>query len=87
MPPYNGSAMYEDNMLPVYVDYIGNIIPILDRQSIAVNWPSTPHSLTGQSGYALHSANFPTVPYIMEVGSQLLCQLIRGALVLSEIAS
>ena len=27
MQLYNSSAMYEDNMLPVYVDYIGSIMP------------------------------------------------------------
>lgn len=42
MQLYNSSAMYEDNMLPVYVDYIGSIILILDRQSIATNWPPIP---------------------------------------------
>ena len=30
-PPYNSSAMYDDFALPVYVDYIGNLMPILDR--------------------------------------------------------
>ena len=87
MPPYNSSAMYEDNMLPVYVDYIGNIMPILDRQSIAANWPPTPHPLTGQIRYMpYNSANMPTVPYIMGVGSPLLPQPIRGAPALSEVA-
>ena len=43
MPPYNSSAMYEDSALPVYVDYISNIMPILDRQSITTNWLLTPH--------------------------------------------
>ena len=28
MPPYNSRVMYEDSALPVYVDYIGNIMPI-----------------------------------------------------------
>ena len=46
--PYNSSAMYEDSMLPVYVDYIGSIMPILDRQSIATNWPPIPHPTSGQ---------------------------------------
>ena len=88
MPPYNSSAIYEDNMLPVYVDYIGNILPILDRQSIAASWPPTPHPMTGQVRYMpYNSANMPTVPYIMGVGSQLLPPLIRGASVLSEVAS
>ena len=36
-PPYNSSAMYEDSALPVYVDYIGNLMPILDRQFISTN--------------------------------------------------
>ena len=48
MQPYNSSAMYEDNMLPVYVDYIGSIMLILDRQSIATNWPPAPHPTSGQ---------------------------------------
>ena len=70
MPPYNSSAMYEGSALPVYVDYIGNIMPILDRQSIATNWPLTPHPLTGQVRYMpYNSANMPTIPYIMGVGS------------------
>ena len=46
--PYNSSAMYEDTMLPVYVDYIGSIMPLLDRQSVMTNWPPTPHPATGQ---------------------------------------
>lgn len=73
MPPYNSITMYEDNMLPVYADYIGNIMPILDRQSIAANWPPTPHPLTGQIRHMPdNSANIPTIPYIMGVGSPLL---------------
>ena len=32
---------YEDSMLPVYVDYTGNIMPIIDRQSNAATWPPT----------------------------------------------
>ena len=54
MQSYNRSAMYEDSMLPVYVDYIGSIMLILDRQSIATNWPPTPHPTSGTSKvYAL----------------------------------
>ena len=86
MPSYNSSAMYEDSALPVYVDCIGNIMPILDRQSIASNWPLTPHPLTGQIRYVpFYRANMPTVPYIMGVGSPLLPQPIRGQAALSEI--
>ena len=72
-PPYNSSAMYEDSALPVYIDYIGNLMPILDRESIATNWPPTPHPLTGQIRYVpFNRANMPTVPYIMGVSSPLL---------------
>ena len=86
MPPYNSSAMYEDSALPVYVDYIGNIMPILDRQSIASNRPPTPHPLTRQIRYvSFNRANMPIVPYIMGVGSSLLPQPIRGQPALSEI--
>ena len=86
MPSYNSSAMYEDNALPVYVDYIGNIMPILDRQSIATNWSLTPHPLTGQVRYVpYNSANIPTIPYIMGVGSSLMPRPIRGQPSLSEI--
>ena len=86
IPPYNSSAMYEDSALPVYVDYIGNIMPILDRQSIATNWPPTPHPLTGQIRYVpFNRGNMPTVPYMMNVGSSLLPQPIRGQPALSEI--
>ena len=41
MPPYNSSTMYEESALPIYVDYIGNIMLILDRQSVASNLPLT----------------------------------------------
>ena len=86
MPPYNSSTMYEDSALPVYVDYIGNIMPILDRQSVASNWPLTPHPLTRQIRYVpFNRANMPTVPYIMGVGSLLLSPPIRGQPALSEI--
>ena len=30
LQPYNSSLMYEDNRLPVYVDYLGSILLILD---------------------------------------------------------
>ena len=46
--PYNSSIRYEDAMLPVFVDYIGSIMPIIYRQSITTNWPPTPHPATGQ---------------------------------------
>ena len=69
-PSYNSSAMYEDSVLPVYVDYIGNLMLILDRESIAKNWPPTPHPLTGKIRYVpFNRANIPTVPYIMGVSS------------------
>ena len=42
---YNSSAIYEDSMLPVYVDYIGSIMPILDIQSIAYLWASKFYAL------------------------------------------
>ena len=88
MPPYNSCAMYEDKMLPVYVDYIGNIMPILDRQLISTNWPPTPHPLMGQVRYMpYNSANMPTVPYMLSVGPQFLPQPIQGAPALSEVAS
>ena len=87
IPPYNSSAMYEDSALPVYVDYIGNIMPILDRQSIETNWPPTRHPLTGQIKYVLFNiGNMPMVPYMMSVGSSLLLQPIRGQPALLEIA-
>ena len=86
MPPYNSSAIYDDSALPVYVDYIGNIMLILDRQSIASNWPLTPHPLTGKIRYVpFNRANMPTVPYLMGVGSPLLPQPIRGQPALSEV--
>ena len=72
MQTYNSSAMYEDNMLPVYVDYIGSIMLILDRQSIATNWPPTPHPTSLQVRFMpYNSANFPTMPYLLNVGSFL----------------
>ena len=72
IPPYNNSVMHEDSTFSVYVDYIGNIMPILDRQSIATSWPPTPHPLTGQIRYvAFNRGNMPTVPYMMNVGSSL----------------
>ena len=88
MQPYNTSAMYEDSMLPVYVDYIGSIMPILDRQSIATNWPPTPHPNSGQVRIMpYNSANLPTVPYLLNVGSsRLLPEPIRRVPALSEIA-
>ena len=87
MPPYNSSAMYEDSMLPVYVDYIGNIMPILDRQSISTNWPPTPHPLTGQVRYVpFNITNLPTVPYMLNIGSQLLPNPIRGTPAFSDVA-
>ena len=71
--PYNSSAMYEDNMLPFYIDYIGSIVPILDRQSIATNWPPTPHPTSGQVKFMpYNSANLLTVPYLLNVGSSQL---------------
>ena len=87
-PPYNSSVMYEDNALPVYIDYIGNLMPILDRQSIAVNWPPTPHPLTRQLRYVpFNRANMPTVPYIMGVSSPLLPQPMQGQPVLYVVVS
>ena len=86
--PYNSSAMYEDSALPVYVDYIGNLMPILDRESIATNWPPTPHPLTRQIRYVpFYRANMPTVPYIMGVCSSLLPQPIQGQPALCVVAS
>ena len=86
--PYNSSLMYEDNRLPAYVDYLGSILPILDRQSIT-NWPGTPHPLTGQVRIMpYNAANLPTVPYVLNIGSgRLLPEPIRGQLALSVIAS
>ena len=86
--PYNSSAMYEDSMLPVYVDYIGSIMPILDRQSIATNWPPTPHPTSRQVRFMpYNSVNLPTVPYLLNVGnSRLLSEPIRGVNTMSEIA-
>ena len=87
-PPYNSSAMYEDSTLPVYVNYIGNLMPILDIQSIATNWPPTPHPLTGQIRYVpFNRATMPTVPYIIGVSSSLLPQPIQGQPALSVVAS
>ena len=61
-------------------------MPILDRQSITTNWLLTPQPLTGQIRYVpYYSANMPTIPYIMGVGSSLLLQPIRGQPALSEI--
>ena len=63
-------------------------MPILDRQSIATNWPPTPHPLTGQIRYVpFNRANMPTVPYIMGVSSPLLSQPIQGQPALSAVAS
>ena len=88
MKMYNSSAMYEDNVLPVYVCYIGSIMLILDRQSISTNWPPTSHPTSGQVRFMpYNSANLPTVPYLLNVGSsQLLPEPIRGAPALSEVA-
>ena len=87
-PLYNSSAMYEDQTLPMYVDYIGNIMPVLDRQSIASNWLPTPHPFTGQIRYVpFNRGNLPMVPYLMSVGSPLLPQPISGQPALSEITS
>ena len=87
-PPYNSSAIYEDSALPVYVDYIGNIMSILDRKSIATNWPLTPHPLTGQIRYVpFNRANIPTGPYTTGVSSPLLLQPIQGQPALSAVAS
>ena len=87
IPPYNSNAMYEDSALPVYVDYIGNIMPILDRQSITSNWPPNPHPLTGQIRYVpFNRGNLPTVSYMMGVGSSLLPPPIRDQAALSAIA-
>ena len=67
--PYNSSAMHEDTMLPIYVDYIGSIMPILDRQAVMTNWPPTPHPATGQVRLMpYNTANLPTVPYLFNVG-------------------
>ena len=88
MQPYNSNAMYEDNMLLVYVDYIGSIMPILDRQSIATNRPPTPHPTSGKVSFMPYNiANLPTMPYLLNVGSsRLLPAPIQGAPVLSEVA-
>ena len=85
--PYNSSAMYEDTMLPVYVDYIGSIMSILDRQSVMTNWPPTPHPATGQVRLMpCNTANLPTVPYLFNVGgSKLLPQPTQGVPALSEV--
>ena len=86
--PYNSSLMYEDNRLPAYVDYLGSILLILDRQSIT-NWPGTPHPLTGQVRIMpYNAANLPTVPYVLNIGGGgLLPDPIRGQSALSEVAS
>ena len=61
---------------------------ILDRQSIATNWPPTPHPLTEQIRYVpFNRANMPTVPYINGVSSSLLLQPIQGQPALSVVAS
>lgn len=80
--------MYEDSMLPVYVNYIGSIMPLLDQQSIATNWPPTPHPTSGQVRLMpFNSANLPTVPNLLNVGSsRLLPEPIHGAPALSEVA-
>ena len=80
--------MYEDNRLPIYVDYLGSILPILDQQSVT-NWPGTPHPLTGQVWIMpYNAANLPTVPHIVNIGNRgLLPEPIRGQLALSEVAS
>ena len=80
--------MYEDNRLPVYVDYLGSILPISDWQSVT-NWPSTPHPLTDQVWIMpYNAANLPTVPYVLNIGDKgLLPEPIRGQLALLEIAS
>ena len=85
---YNSSVMYEDAMLSVYVDYIGSIMPILDRQSVMTNWPPTPHPATGQVRLMpYNTANLPTVHYLFNVGgSKLLPQPIQGVPALSEVA-
>ena len=55
---------------------------------LATNWPPTPHPLTGQIRYVpFNRGNMPTVPYMMNVGSSLLMQLISRQLTLSGIAS
>ena len=86
--PYNSSLMYEDNRLPVYVDYLGSILPILDWQSVT-NWPGTPHPLTGQVWIMpYNTANLPTVPYVLNIGNRgLLPEPIRGQSALLEVAS
>ena len=86
--PYNSNVMYEDAMLLVYLDYIGSIMPILDRQSVMTNWPPTPHPATGQVRLMpYNTANLPTVPYLFNVGgSKLLSQPIQGVPAHSEVA-
>lgn len=81
--------MYEDARLPVYVDYIGSIMPILDRQSIMMNWPPTPHPASEQMRLMpYNNANLPTVPYLLNVGNQrLLPEPIQGDPALSDLAS
>ena len=70
--------MYEDNRLPAYVDYLGSILPILDRQSVT-NWPGTPHPLTGQVQIMpYNAANLPTVPYILNIGNRGLTRAYQG---------
>ena len=85
--PYNSSAMYEDTMLPMYVDYIGSIMPILDRQSVMTNWPPTPHPATDEVRLIpYNTSNLPTVPYLYTVGrSRLLPQPIQGVPALSDV--
>ena len=85
--PYNSSAMYKDAMLPVYMDYIGSIMPILDRESVMTNWPPTPHPATRQVRLMpYNTANLPTVTYLFNVGgSKLLPQPIQGVPALSEV--
>ena len=74
--------------MPVYVDYLGSILPILDRQSVT-NWPGTPHPLTGQVWIMTYNtANLPTVPYVLNIGNRgLLPEPIRGQSALLEVAS
>ena len=85
---YNSSAIYEDNVLPVYVDYIGSIMLILDRQSIATNWPPTPHPGSGQVRFMPYNSTImPTMPYVINVGSsRLLPEPIQGAPALPDVA-
>ena len=85
--PYNSSAMYKDNMLSIYVDYMGSIVPILDRQSVMTNWPPTPYPATGQVRLMpYNTANLPTVPYLFNVGgSKLLPLPTQGVPALSEV--